>query len=272
MIPFEVIALSPYAREMFARSGRGGRPFRDRQSRLIELGTWQPNDWGELMALYSAPDLHRDSHALPLLKSERRAVWLDQVLSRGPSLVARCGSKVVGHAALVAYDGGLSHELILFVHRDYRDAGIGGALLDTALHLGPREGIGRIWLTTAHGDDRACALYRGRGFRATSGTDDAPSGLAQGEEVWTLDLRELSRPKEPPTKAGAAASALTIRFRALRHALRLVMIPFVCALVIALVSEDPRGRALALVLAFASLAFGIAMHAREILLGVGRGR
>jgi ribosomal protein S18 acetylase RimI-like enzyme len=271
MIPFEVIALSPYAREMFAR-GRSGRPFRDREERLIELGTWQPNEWAELMALYSAPDLSRDSHSLTLLKSERRAVWLDQVLSRGPSLVARCGSKVVGHAGLVAYDGGLSHELILFVHREYRNAGIGGALLDAALQLAPREGIERIWLTAEHGDDRACALYRGRGFRVSADAEQPPSSATRGEEVWTLDLRDLSPADEPSGNADAASSAIAVRLRALRHALRLMMIPIVCALVVAVVSEDPRGRLLALVLAFASAAFGIVVNGREILLGAGRGR
>jgi hypothetical protein len=57
------------------------------------------------------------------------------------------------------------------------------------------------------------------------------------------------------------------RLRAIGDAFRLVMIPVICALVIALVSEDPRGVIIALALASAFVVFGIAVQHREILFG-----
>ena len=63
------------------------------------------------------------------------------------------------------------------------------------------------------------------------------------------------------------ASASRIRLRAFVNAVRLVMIPLVCALVIAVASEDPRGRTLALALAVASLGFGVVVHGRAIVFG-----
>jgi len=46
-----------------------------------------------------------------------------------------------------------------------------------------------------------------------------------------------------------------------------VMIPLVCALVIAIASEDPRGRTLAIILARASIGFGLAVHGRSLVRG-----
>ena len=50
-------------------------------------------------------------------------------------------------------------------------------------------------------------------------------------------------------------------------ALRFAWIPTLCAVVIAVASEDARGRLYALALAVASLVLGVAFHAREILRG-----
>jgi disulfide bond formation protein DsbB len=58
-----------------------------------------------------------------------------------------------------------------------------------------------------------------------------------------------------------------VRLRGLVGAVRFAWIPAVCALVVALASEDPRGRLLAAALGLASLALGVAVHAREIVLG-----
>ncbi len=58
-----------------------------------------------------------------------------------------------------------------------------------------------------------------------------------------------------------------VRLRGLVGAVRFAWIPAVCALVVALASEDPRGRLLAALLGLALLALGVAVHAQEIVLG-----
>lgn len=55
--------------------------------------------------------------------------------------------------------------------------------------------------------------------------------------------------------------------RGIAGALRFAWIPTLCALVVALASEDPRGKVYALVLAVASLVVGVVFHAREIIRG-----
>ena len=56
-------------------------------------------------------------------------------------IVARCDGRIVGHAAVITYDRGASHELMVFVHPDFQDAGIEAAVTDDALRLARREGI-----------------------------------------------------------------------------------------------------------------------------------
>ena len=209
MIPFEVIALSPYARELFAERGRPQRihRFRDAQDRGIEIDQYRHEDWQSLVSMYGALDLSERGKSFPPLDPERRAVWLDQTLSRGPNLVARCDARIIGHVALLGYDRSGSPEVVVFVHRDYQRAGIGTKLVDTLLRR----------------ETPAAALWM----------SETASVLA---------------------KAG----------RGLIEAMRLVMIPLICAVVIAVVSESPRGRALAIVLAIAFVVFGVVARAGAI--------
>jgi len=272
MISLEVVALSPYAREWAADLARrrGARHFRDHSGRVIELGEWQPSDWAALVAMYGSSDGARHGTGLPPLSMERRAVWLEQLLSRGPNVVARVSGRIVGHAALVAYDRGDSHELVVLVHSDYRGAGIGGALVDSLLRLARRDSVDRIWLTFDPANRAAAALFQQKGFRpAPDGGPESVAALSWGVHVWTLALSDESRNRSAALKRAIStlASASRIRLRAFVDAVRLVMIPLVCALVIAVASEDPRGRTLALALAVASLGFGVVVHGRAIVLG-----
>jgi ribosomal protein S18 acetylase RimI-like enzyme len=167
MIPFEVIALSPYAREWLTEHARRrrGRRLRDRLRRVIEVGEAQPDDWNGLLSLYSSFGFAQRTQGMPSLGPDRQAAWVDELLKRGPNVVARFAGRIIGHAALVAYDHATSYELVVFVHRDYQGVGIGGAVLDALLRLARRRGVERVWLTVERENRRAAALYRGRGFR-----------------------------------------------------------------------------------------------------------
>ena len=55
------------------------------------------------------------------------------------------------------------------------------------------------------------------------------------------------------------------RLRGVAAALRFSWIPIVCALVVAVASEDPRGRVLAALIALVVLGLGVVVHVREIL-------
>src|SRR5256885_6161181 len=92
MIPFEVIALSPHMRELVAESARrrNARRFRDTTRRRIEIDAFRTDDWSGLLSMYESLDPARPGTAAPPLNAGQRAVWVDQLLSRGRSVVARC--------------------------------------------------------------------------------------------------------------------------------------------------------------------------------------
>lgn len=61
-------------------------------------------------------------------------------------------------------------------------------------------------------------------------------------------------------------TSLDVRLAGIAGAIRFAWIPIVCALVVAIASEHAHGRALAAAIALLSLAIGLAVHAREIVL------
>lgn len=62
-------------------------------------------------------------------------------------------------------------------------------------------------------------------------------------------------------------TAFRARLRGVAAALRFSRLPLICAVIVALASTDPRGRALAIILGAAVLIGGFALQAREIFLG-----
>jgi hypothetical protein len=104
MIPFEVIALSPHMRELVVESARrrNARRFRDAARRTIAIDAFHTGDWNDLLAMYASLGPAQPTRGVPPLNTEQRAVWVEQLLSRGESVVARCDERIVGHASSAA--------------------------------------------------------------------------------------------------------------------------------------------------------------------------
>ncbi|UPW00481.1 GNAT family N-acetyltransferase [Halorussus gelatinilyticus] len=119
-----------------------------------------------LGAMYDAFESGGRAQGIPPANPRRRAEWLDR-LHEGIGVVAWHGDGAVGHGILL--DGGPGHELALFVHPEYRGAGVGTALLRTLLGRGRSAGVERVWLSVERTNRPAVGLYRGAGFEPTGG-------------------------------------------------------------------------------------------------------
>ncbi len=261
MIPFEVIALSPYARELVTElsSRRGVRSMRDERDRVIEVRAGRPDDSSAVEALYDAYLASGEwTRAFPLLTARQRASWIEELTS-GETIVARSSGRVVGHAALLAHKEEASRELVLLVHPDYRQAGIGRELLDWVLEAARRAGASRVWLRAQAGYECSASLFGRRGFRREG--ERAP-----GRAIWAADVAGEWRVTE--RLVDATASMLRVPVAALLRGLRIAMIPLVCALVIAAASEDPRGRTLGFILAGLSVLFGVGTQLPALVFGL----
>ncbi len=115
-----------------------------------------------LVSMYLEFDGQCRAMGIPPVTEDDIREWVVSLLD-GTNLLAWHADRVVGHAVLLP-DGSGDHELAIFVHQDYQNAGIGTELLQTLLGDGQRDGAARIWLTVACGNSAAKRLFRSVGF------------------------------------------------------------------------------------------------------------
>ena len=134
-------------------------------------------DHAALAAMYDDFGVGDRAQGIPPADPDRRSEWLDRI-GAGLDVLAEHDDRVVGHGVLLA--GGPGHELALFVHPDYRGAGVGTALLDGLLDHGRSAGVERVWLSVQRSNRPAIRLYRNAGFSPTE------SGAGEVEMRRTL--------------------------------------------------------------------------------------
>ncbi|MFC7231142.1 GNAT family N-acetyltransferase [Saliphagus sp. GCM10025308] len=119
-----------------------------------------------LRAMYADyPDAHR-SMGLPPIRLERIDTWLDALLETGTNLVARDGTRVVGHAAYAA-NSSAEPEFVIFVDPDYHDGGVGSELCRHTIATAAENGHEALTLDVDAANERAVHVYRKLGFRIT---------------------------------------------------------------------------------------------------------
>ncbi|WP_134669991.1 GNAT family N-acetyltransferase [Halorussus marinus] len=148
------------------------RTVTDAAGRTVECRVATDGDREALAAMYDAFGIEGRAQGIPPADPDRRREWLDTICD-GIGVVATHGGRAVGHGVLLA--GGPGHELALFVHPDYRSAGIGTALLRALLGRGEAAGVERVWLSVRRGNRPAVSLYRRAEFSVTE------SGLGELE-------------------------------------------------------------------------------------------
>ena len=134
----------------------------DGSGRAIRFAPYEPAARESLVDMYATFDPTQRAQGIPPVRRDAVESWLDSVLE-GPSLLAWHEDRVVGHVLFVP-DGDGAHELAIFVHQGYQDAGVGTALLRRGLDHARAAGVTRVWLSVTWGNDRARAVYRRAGF------------------------------------------------------------------------------------------------------------
>ena len=119
------------------------RRARDARGRIVHIGDWRPDDWNGLLSIYRSMAPARRPRGMPAAGEVREAVWLDELLRRGVSVVARLDGLVIGHAVLIerhtdSVDSGQADsdgergrepaDILVCVRREYEGAGIDDAL------------------------------------------------------------------------------------------------------------------------------------------------
>ncbi|WP_276301402.1 GNAT family N-acetyltransferase [Halorussus lipolyticus] len=138
--------------------------------RAVDDSAESSDDRDALTAMYDDFGPADRAQGIPPASPRRREDWLDR-LSAGIEVVGWHDERAVAHGILLG--GGPGHELALFVHPDYRRAGVGSATIRTLLGRGRSAGVERVWLSVQRTNRPAVRLYRNVGFEtAGSGTGE----------------------------------------------------------------------------------------------------
>jgi len=135
--------------------------FADEAGREIDLRAYRETDDEALVAMYDGFDSSQRAQGIPPLGKSAVRSWLERIRD-GPDVLALHDGRVVGHVSFVPADEG--HELAIFVHQDYQNAGIGSHLLAAGLDHAREAGVPRVWLSVERQNRRAKRLYRRAGF------------------------------------------------------------------------------------------------------------
>ena len=145
------------------RTTRDGRPFTLRPAR--------PTDARSLARLFAAVRAEgRWMVTPPDARSDpQEAFYIGEMVRAGTSLVlvAEADGGLVGNLMVAREPGGMQDHLgvlSICVDREWRDAGIGRALVQAALDWGVAQGLRKISLSVFPDNARAVAVYEKAGF------------------------------------------------------------------------------------------------------------
>lgn len=180
---------------MSVRSALLRRQGTTRDGRELLLRPARETDAPALVALLDAVAAEREFiAAVPGERSvAEEQLALAALLSQGGlSIVVEVEATIAGHLAIhrgVTPDEAHSGDVAIIVANQYRGAGVGRLLMETAIDWGRAVGLSRLHLGVFSSNDRAIALYRSLGF-VDDGVRSAHVRLPDGErDLLLMSLR-----------------------------------------------------------------------------------
>ncbi len=138
------------------RTDRFGEPF--------EIGIACAEDLSPVLGMYCIFSPKPASQGLPPEDPETCQNWVKTLFEIGVNGLAWRGDSVIGHVALIPGVKGKSGELVVFVHQNHRNLGIGTELTRFTLEKFGQLGFELVWLTVRISNFIALKLYRKLGF------------------------------------------------------------------------------------------------------------
>jgi RimJ/RimL family protein N-acetyltransferase len=137
--------------------------FTDREGASYLLTQNADSAFDALVDFYDEYPSRDRSMSLPPLTRPQIESWVDRLLSRGENILAYHDGQLVGHVAYVMTEQG-EPELIVFVHGDYQNRGLGTELIRQAIAHAADQGHPALRLHVDVANERALAVYKSLGF------------------------------------------------------------------------------------------------------------
>lgn len=116
-----------------------------------------------LQAMYATFDSEHRTKGLPPATSAQLESWLDELTGTGWNLVTVCDEQIVGHVSVAPVDAD-EPELVIFVHPDFQNRGIGTEMLKQVIAYADHRDHEALSLIVESGNERALTVYENVGF------------------------------------------------------------------------------------------------------------
>jgi len=137
-----------------------------KDGRTIVLRRCRIGDKEKLVEMYASLSEDAVRWGMPPYTREVVERWLSN-LQNLIITVAVHGGKIVGHAQVLKFPRPQrkgTGDLIIYLHQDFHNVGLGTAMLTKLVELTKKEGLHRIGLTVIADNKRAIRLYQKMGF------------------------------------------------------------------------------------------------------------
>jgi len=141
------------------------KEFRLKDGREVTIRPLEMSDKEEVVRFYSSLSPEALRWALPPYDKTR----VERFFSSPEQLIGVVGlvdGEVVGHLHIFRFVSRMSHvgELIVYLHQDYHNVGLGSEMLREGLDLSKSRGLKRVQLSVVAGNLKAIHLYEKLGF------------------------------------------------------------------------------------------------------------
>jgi len=141
------------------------RPFRTKLGKEVTICPFFQGALEGLVAFYDQLEPKEAYQGLPPRLEETRRQWVERLLREGDiTFLALYETRVIGHTSAIPIPSTLMAELLVFVHQDFRNQGIGTELIHLVAEAASTRGLECLWLTVSTSNSIAVHVYRKCGF------------------------------------------------------------------------------------------------------------
>jgi putative acetyltransferase len=174
-----------------------------KDGRTVLIREFRMEDKEKLIEMYSSLSSEAVRWGMPPYTREAIERWLSN-LQDLIVLVAIFDDKIIGHAHIHKFPRPRRRgtgDLIIYLHQDLHNVGLGTAMLTRLIELAKKEGLHRIGLSVIADNKRAIRLYQKLGFEIEGAMRDAyfgEDGEYHDELVMGLILTSSTNPSRVP--------------------------------------------------------------------------
>lgn len=141
------------------------RTFTDKYGEKFIIRPANKKDYSLILKMYDMFEPKESAQGLPPADPERRKNLVLKILDESLSVISEIGSTVAGHIGLIDIEPGIRSEMLVVIHQDWQDRGLGSAMVSLLLELARHCGYYKIWMTVDTRNRKIIKVCQKHGFK-----------------------------------------------------------------------------------------------------------